>query len=690
MRALGLLASVAMLASFVCPAGAAEDSADLGRILITATRTPLSSLETPYSTSQVDESEIERRLDRTVPEAFRFTPGVMVQKTAYGQGSPFLRGFTGFRTLYLIDGIRLNNSVFREGANQYWATVDPLSLEAMELVKGPSSVLYGSDAIGGTVQAFTRGPSGYGEGFGKAVRLYYRGASAESSMTVHGEGSATWGERAGFYIDGSYRDFDDLQIGSGTQRNAGYDDYGGSAKLEYFLAPKLVLTAARQTVRQDNVPRTHSTFFAKSFAGSVPGTDLQRDLDQERDLTYVQLRGQSMGGWVDSMQLSMSWHDQSEVEDRTRSNGSRREQGFDVDTMGLWAALTSNTWAGNWSYGFEYYRDWVDSFSTANTIQGPIADNASYDLFGLYLQNELALGERFTVIGGGRFSYAAVESNKVFDPATGLPTSIDDDWSHGTGSLRLLFRAIPEHWNFFAGVSQGFRAPNLSDLTRLDSARSGELEIPSPGLDPEEYLSFEVGTKATYGGAGFQGAYFYTDITDMIVRTPTGNTVGTDFEVTKTNVGDGYVHGVELAADYSFLEQLRLWGAFTWMDGEVESFATSAPVVTKEPLDRLMPVTTVLGLRWQKASLPVWAEGIFTFAQEQHRLSPGDAADTQRIPPGGTPGYEVLSFYGGWNVNDHVALTAAVENVTDENYRIHGSGSNEPGVNFVIGIDNRY
>ncbi|HYC00603.1 MAG TPA: TonB-dependent receptor [Candidatus Limnocylindrales bacterium] len=690
MRVLALLALTLWLPASMARADAAEESSDLGRILITATRTPLAELETPYSTTHIDERQVERRLERTVPETLRFVPGVMVQKTAYGQGSPFLRGFTGFRTLFLIDGIRLNNSVFREGANQYWATVDPLSLEGMELVKGPSSVLYGSDAIGGTVQAFTRGPRGYGEGLGKAFRLYYRGATAESSMTVHGEGSATWGERAGFYFDSSYRDFDNLQIGEGEQRNAGYDDYGGSVKLEYFFAPDLVLTAARQTVRQDNVPRTHSTIFARSFAGTTPGTDLQRDLDQERDLTYLQLRGQSMGGFVDALKLSLSWHDQSEVEDRVRSNLSRREQGFDVDTLGLWAALSTNSSFGNWSYGFEYYRDWVDSFSTANTIQGPVADDASYDLFGLYLQNELPLGERFTAIGGGRFSYAAVKSDDVFDPATGFATSIEDDWSQGTGSLRLLFRAIPERWNFYTGVSQGFRAPNLSDLTRLDSARSGELEIPAPGLEPEEYVSFELGSKAAYGGFGIEAAYFYTDITDMIVRTPTGVTVGTDFEVTKQNVGDGYIQGVEVAGEYRFLEQWRAWGAFTWMDGEVDQFATSAPVATKQPLDRLMPVTTVLGLRWQGSALPLWAEGVFTFAQEADRLSPGDRADTQRIPPGGTPAYEVLSFYTGWNVNEHVRLTAALENVTDENYRIHGSGTNEPGINFIVGIDNRY
>ena len=88
----------------------------------------------------------KRKLSRTVPESLREVSGVMVQKTSHGQGSPYMRGFTGFRTLFLVDGIRLNNSVFRDGPNQYASTVDNLSLAGTELIRGPASVLYGSDA----------------------------------------------------------------------------------------------------------------------------------------------------------------------------------------------------------------------------------------------------------------------------------------------------------------------------------------------------------------------------------------------------------------------------------------------------------------------------------------------------------------------------------------------------------------
>ena len=104
---------------------------------------------------------------RTLPEAFRELPGVHVQKTSNGQGSPFIRGFTGFRTLALIDGVRFNNSTFREGPNQYWSNIDAMSLDHLELIPGQGSVLYGSDAIGGTMNVFTRDSGFLGAEAGK-------------------------------------------------------------------------------------------------------------------------------------------------------------------------------------------------------------------------------------------------------------------------------------------------------------------------------------------------------------------------------------------------------------------------------------------------------------------------------------------------------------------------------------------
>ncbi|MDB4589798.1 Plug domain-containing protein, partial [Verrucomicrobiales bacterium] len=127
----------------------------LDPVVVTASRIPEDKASTTQSISTVTDEEIVEKAFRTLPEALALTPGISVQKTTHGHGSPFIRGFTGRQNLYLVDGIRFNNSTFRSGPIQYANTVDALSLDRFELVKSQGSVLYGSDALGGTLNAIT-------------------------------------------------------------------------------------------------------------------------------------------------------------------------------------------------------------------------------------------------------------------------------------------------------------------------------------------------------------------------------------------------------------------------------------------------------------------------------------------------------------------------------------------------------
>lgn len=670
------------------PASTPRTKATLPEVVVTATRSAADPFDVPYVAGLLSAERL--RMVRTIPEAMRETPAVMVQKTAYGQGSPFIRGFTGYRTLMLIDGIRLNNSTFREGPNQYWNTIDPFSLERLELLKGPASVLYGSDAIGGTVNAFTLGTP---ENF--TGRTYYRFASAEDSHSGRAEFGGAEGRlqlRGGF----SLKSYGDLN----NQPKTGYDEYDFDLKTSYQLTENSQLIAAWQHVDQNDAWRTHRTIYGRSFRGTTVGSDLRLSLDQKRDLAYLQYHAENLSEAVESLQLSASYHFQGESSDRIRSNFLREMATVDVQTLGLWGQLVSPTALGAWTYGAEYYRDWVDSGqSTYNkdsslreiAIQGPVADDSTYDLFGLYAQNQIELPSRWELTLGGRYTYASADANRVRNPRTGQLTSLSDNWQSLVGNARLAWQLDEaDHWRLFGGVSQGFRAPNLSDLTRFDTARSGELETAAPGLDPENFVSFESGVKTRYGQLRAELAYFYTLIDDMIIRQPTGETLNGSPVVTKRNSGEGYLHGIEASARWQFHPQVSLFGWITWMDGELDAFPTSAQVMRREPISRLMPLTGELGVRWDHPKKTFWAEALSLMADRQDALNSADRADTQRIPPDGTPGYTVLTVRCGWQVNEHFAVSAACENLLDQEYRIHGSGINEPERNFVVAGDLRF
>jgi hemoglobin/transferrin/lactoferrin receptor protein len=161
-------------------------------------------------------------------------------------------------------------------------------------------------------------------------------------------------------------------------------------------------------------------------------------------------------------------------------------------------------------------------------------------------------------------------------------------------------------------------------------------------------------------------------------------------EVTKKNSGDGYVQGVELAARYALDAGWSVWGSASWMDGEVDAYPTSSAHRERDTISRLMPPTAQTGVRWQSGSARWWAEGVCDAADKADRLSADDKRDTQRIPPGGTPGYAVFTVRAGTQVFNRLTLSLAVENILDEDYRIHGSGVNEPGRNFVLTAEHTF
>ena len=683
-------------------AGAAAEELAMPPMVVTATRDDRLAEDAPFSTSLLggDQLRLEDAV-RTVPESLKHEPATMVQKTAHGQGSPYIRGFTSQRNLLMIDGVRLNNSVFREGPNQYWNTVDALSLHQIELVRGPFSALYGSDAIGGTVNGITRGVRDLRPDSTWDRNLYYRYSSAEDSHTGRLESIGKLTDDLTLTLGYSYKDFGDLEGGStvGTQEKTGYDERDWDVKLEYFFSDDVYVVLAHQSVDIDDAMRTHKTIYGIDWEGLSIGKEYRRTLDQNRDLTYLQYHQYNGDGFAEEIHAGVSYHQQSEERDRLRSRDRHDVQGFDCNTIGVFASLKSPSAIGTLVYGVEFYHDDVDSFKRSlnpdgsvrsTSIQGPVGDNATYDSLGIYLQDEIALSERASLILGGRYELAEAEAGVVEDPATGDAISISDNWDAAVGSARLLYALNDARsCNLFAGVSQGFRAPNLSDLSRLDSARTDEIETPSPDLDPEHFTSGEVGIKAATDALSVQLAYFYTDIDGMIVRTPTGAVIDGDREVTKMNGGDGYVQGIEFDSRYRLLDCLTVFGVLTWMDGEVDTYPTSDAELATEYIDRLMPVTGTMGLRCD-LNTRLWIEGSCTAAAKADKLSTRDQSDTSRIPPGGTPAYTVGDVRAGWVCSDSLAVSVAIENVTDEDYRIHGSGLNEPGRNLVLALQSSF
>ena len=573
-------------------------------------------------------------------------------------------------------------------------------VDRIEVVKSSSSVLFGSDAIGGTVTAFTKSayaPNGTpARGFYSTGEIGYRWVSGDQSHTGHAEASlgqaGLWGMRFGF----SPVSVGNIHAaGIGEQSHTGYDGLNFDAKIDLELSPNARLTFAYQQTDLNDIWRTHSTIYGVSYEGTTPGTDRERILDQRRQLAYAQLALIEPTDWLNSLRFSFSWHRQAEWQDRLRENKRRDLSEFTVDTLGLFVEGDARETAiGDVGLGISFYRDYVDSAAfgyngdgsfRGNNIQGPVGDDATYDQFAIFVQDKIALGRDVDLYLGARYTHVATDIGRFENPDTGLAASYDNDWDNVVANARVLCRATgDERLHLYGGVSQGFRAPNLSDLTRLDSARSDERQIPALDLDPERYLTFEVGAHTQLGPVQASVSYYYTFIEDQITRTPTGAVIDDERIVTKRNSGEGYVQGIEADASWAIAKGWKLFGHLAWTDGELDQYPTADQRIAREPISRLVPFIGQIGLRWEPIST-LSLEVVGTGAVDADKLNSADRDDTERFPPNGTPGWFTVDLRANWEVRQNFHLTAALENLTNTEYRYHSSGSNQPGTSVALG-----
>jgi hemoglobin/transferrin/lactoferrin receptor protein len=676
-------------------------------VVVTPTRREADAFELPQSTIRLDADDIRlRRQARSTPEMLKEVAGVSVQKTSHGQGSPKIRGRTGFQTLLLVDGIRMNDSTWRVGNVEYWNHLDPYSFERFEVVRGPGSVLWGSDAVSGLGHALAKERTTFDPGFHADAGALFRYASAEDSYVTHGEVDGNLDD-FGWHVGATYKDFGDLEAGRhvGLLPDTGYAAADVDAKLTWRTRPGDTLTFATQHANLRNVPRTHSTTANVPWRGITRGTDLRREHDHRRWHAYARWETENTRA-VDRLELTALYKYRYERQDRVTSQNRRSFDVATVDTLGFTLQANEEVGEGDLVFGADWYRDFVDSsfreFNADGSVRtlrnrGPVAGDATYDIAGLFAEYDVPLARLLRLVAGLRYSYVNLSADDI--AVTGITTidHVSDHWHAITGSVRLLHETA-ENARTFVGVSQGFRAPNLSDTTRFDLARTNELEIPADDLDPETTWTFEVGGRYDDGELAASVTGWYALIEDQIGRVPTG-AVGGNGEriVSKANLDEGWLAGVELEGSVGLrflsreLIDWSLFGNFDYVEGRTDQF-NSAGVQIRDRFDALPPATGMIGLRWQDPEGRARFEAftLMAYHDDPSRYTEAEAANTSRIPPGGLPGYAVVGVRGSYAVTEDTTVSLAVENLNDVDYRIMDSGLQEPGTNAILTVASRF
>jgi outer membrane receptor protein involved in Fe transport len=666
-------------------------------------------LSTPAAERTVVSGEALRATgERSLPKALAqaIGPGVWMQETNLGGGSAFIRGLTGNQILILVDGVRLNDSTTRFGPNQILNTIDPAIVESIEVRRGPSSVLYGSDAIGGVIHVHTRRETPGGEGLRGSLDSEVVSAVEGGSLTP----AMAWsGSQDGLIFVGTAFDYRDLQTGSGFEPPTAYDGYAAFAAWTRDFGSGRRLSISAWQHRDDDVPRTDKLF--AGFGQTNPKNDIYNfALQDRRQVLFAYADDELDMSLADSMALRFSVRSYDEEREKQKFGSTKFTfERDETDSLGLGGDWKK--WLGDehlLTYGFDLDFDQVDSTrrdtdgGVTTPKDGQFAPNAEYTAFGLFVQDELFGFEPFDVTAGVRFS----AYDFSFDGFGGGPSE-SGDFTALTASLQAA-RDLGEGHRVAATLAQGFRAPNLDDLAK-DGDFGGGTELHNADLDPERSLTVELAYEYARSGESFAAAVFGTEIDDVIGRRlsdPGGPATG-DETYLRDNAGTVRLWGAELGGDVRLGPESPLtidYGLAYVIGRQVDdTIDISTGTAPFDGVDwrRVPPLNGRVGLTWRPDTLLADAPGGIgfesarlgvTFADKQDKLHPGDVSDP-RIDPNGTPGWARidLDFTGpfgssGSGFGGRSRWTLGVHNLFDAAYRVHGSGFDAPGFTFALGL----
>lgn len=653
---------------------------NLDEIQITTSRNKQTVFDAQNFVTITTREEIENKSHQTTAELLIDEPGILIQKTTYAHGAPVIRGLLGKYVLLMYNGIRLNKPTFRFGANQYMNTINSDALGRIEVTRGPASVLYGSDALGGTINMIADTYRNYGQGFKIDPTIITRLSSADggrdASFNLKGGN-----EKFAFSSNVNIKNVENVKPGGGhpEQNPTGWDEKSGNLNLYYQLKNNQSLEADIIYVDQNNIPR-----YDKYETGEYQKWIYHPQKRQLYSLSYLI---DSYKPFFNQIKFNVSYQNEDEGRTQQKTNSlSTRIDNDNIKTFGSFLQFSSIFKDKHWlTWGAEYYRDRVESrrdeieIDIIKSVRGAFPNGSIYNSFGLYLQetflvnenNELGAGIRYS-----RFSYSS--------PLEQPWGYYKDNFSNVTGSVNYKYK-LTSQLNMVSSVSRGFRAPNFNDMVVLQVSNSG-FDAPNPNLKPEISMNYEMGLKLDSGD--LKGAWFiyYNRMSDLLDRrlgTYKGlwyfdENLNSSWDVdepqvfVKKNVGEANIYGTEFHLSKQ-INSLMLSGQIFYTYGE--------NITEDEPLSRIPPLTGSLRLKYNFKDKK-WVELNSIFASKQDRLSQRDILDT-RIPDGGTSGYKIFNMLAGFDWGNR-KIVLRFENLFDEYYKTHGSGVYAAGRNLSI------
>jgi|GEM_PF-1197309 len=677
---------------------------EMSEVVVSAVRSETKAANLPVTVGITSRNEIENFQPLTPVEALQYQAGVVRQSDGGLASTPIIRGLSRERAPVLVDG-----NPFVGGRIRTYSLIDPYQIERMEVVKGPASAFWGSDAVGGLVNVITRrAESGYGKDFKLGGSLYGGFQSVNNLLRGRAELEGR-GNGLDFLVGVGARDAGNTKTPEGEVENSQFETFNADFNIGYSPAANHRIELSGKYFRNDNVG-----FPGGLGAPGPPRVIRQFMPDQQTDINLA-YDGKALSDKVAAIGVRLFYKEQDLHIDQvtnvffegTQNVNRRIHAMLDVDVPFMGGRFFTTFNLGERSKltaGIDYLREHrigthrdlnVRIFNPmgmiVNEINRPytqIQPDSYYNGIGVFAVQELQLSEKFNFLLALRYDNV---NTRIEDGPFDIPSigeifdeeNFEDNDNALTGNFGVKYHAT-EGFSFTANVANSFRAADLFSKYHFTAVGQGFL-VPNPELDPERGVFYELGAQFNNRKI-LAGLNFYQNfLNDLFVRQ------NIEFDDTPSvqwqNVGEATITGVEwnVSAKIGALSQIFLTGTYTSGKNEI----------TGDPLPEIPALQNIVGIQIRERNNKFFAQADAIIVSEQNDPAPNEIE---------TPGYVLINLNGGINLHELIRnipsmkLLLGVTNLTDEAYRSHisrGAPGNQnvflnPGISLNVGFVTRF
>lgn len=704
------------------------ENTSLNEVILSVSKWEETKKRIPNSIVTFKPKDIALTNPQTTADLLNQTGKIFIQKSQLGGGSPMIRGFATNRVLINVDGVRMNNAIFRSGNVQNIISIDANSIQNTEVILGPGTVIYGSDAIGGVMNFYTLPHQ-----FNTSKELTYDGnvlsrwSSANNEKTMHFDLNLATNKWS-FVTSATFSDYDDLRMG-----NHGPDDY---VRPDYVVTNNGVDEVVQNDNREMQVASGYNQInliqkvaykpnenwlFNYAFHYSTTSDFNRYDQllrrrngtlrfaewyygPQEWVMHHFKVNYTKPTKWFDKAFLSVAYQQFEESRhNRNFNNLNRTNNTEKVDAYS--ANLDFIKKLGDKSkiaYGLEYIFNLVNSFGITKNIQtneieaapARYPDGAKWQSIAAYAQYENKINDKFTFQSGLRFNQIGL--NATFDQTfVDYPfdkTSINT--SALTGSVGFSYLATKNTALFF-NAGTAFRSPNIDDVGKIYESTPGNLVVPNPDLKYEYAYNTELGLQQKIGkSVTFDITGYYTLVKDALVRrafTLYGEST-IIFQDEESNIqaiqnaAKANVYGLQAGLNVELFPFLNWRTNANWTKGEEELDNGD-----KAPLRHAAPFFGDTRLIFKTKKWTTDLNIVFNGKIKPEDLAPSEvekdylyALDANGKPY--VPAWYTLNLKSLFKLNSTWTFSGGIENITDQRYRPYSSGITAPGRNFILSV----